>query len=995
MFEPSTKPRVFGTPIGVDFGQALISGLEEHLAGAQPESWGRVTILVNTTRMARHLRECFAAGPPRLMPRIRLVTALGHEPTLTPLEPEIPALRIRLQLRQAVARMIELQPDLAPHSAAFDLATSLAALMDEMDGEGVDPAVLEGLDVSGHSQHWERSLQLISILSNPASGSFRGSQALARDAAQAMLAAWEAAPPQDPVLVAGSTGSRGTTRLVMEAVARLPQGGIVLPGVDFCQPDSVWEGLIRSAADPEKHREEDHPQFRFAALLAELGLGFSDLKHWSGEQPAAPERNALVSLSLRPAPITDQWMKEGPDLSEELPTACENLTLIEAPSPRLEADAIALRLREAVEKGQRAAVITPDRTLARQITAALERWDILPDDSAPLPLHQSPPGRFLLETAALFGNRPRLASVLSLLKHPLAASCEGQRGPHLLMLREFEGWMRGRAEPFISAETLNQWASRGRAPTNAIPWAEWVNTSFSGLAEAKAEDLSARIIKHLELSENLATGPGGTDSGELWKAAAGEVALATMRELIAVQDAGGIFQNRDYSSLIRQFFSGKEVRHAATPHPLIAIWGTLEARTQSVDLAILAGLNEGSWPASLSHDPWMNRAMRQQAGLLLPERQIGLSAHDYQQALGACEVVLSRSLRDSEAETVPSRWLNRLTNLLGGLGEPGKTALEAMQERGAGLVDAGAELAHATATDYNTPAPRPSPCPPVETRPRGLYVTSVATLIRDPYAIYARHILKLRRLGPIAPQPDAAMRGTVLHAVMEEALAKGFDFGGDTNETTARFIELAARVIKDNVPWPATAQLWIAQFGRISHEIVAAEAALQAAGLPVVIEEKGSIILKDANFTLSAKPDRVDRLNSGTCAVFDYKSSATPPSKKQVRLFDKQLLLEAAIAERGGFASLGKMPVARVGYLSLSKPSGSRDEDLIDEGDEAWRPDLELNGLAVLVRRYDDPNQGYTARRAPDLLTYESDYDHLSRYGEWDDSAKAVAMVVG
>ena len=994
MFEPSERPRLFAAPIGVDFGRALVEGLESRLEGAAPEAWGRVTIFVNTTRMRRHLLDLFAAGPARLLPRIRLVTDLASDPSLGPLLPATPTLQLQLELRQAVARLIELQPNLAPHHAAFDLATSLAALLDEMHGEGIEPERLRELDVAEHSEHWANSLKLLSILSGQNSDVFRGAEALNRDAAIALVSRWLANPPQDPVLVAGSTGSRGTTRLLMEAVAKLPQGAVILPGFDFDQSAEVWETLLAGARDPERLPEEDHPQYRFAALMAGLGVSPEKVRPWSTLAPVSPARNALVSLALRPAPVTDQWRRDGPELAGDLPQTAASLSLIEAPSPRHEADAIALALREAVADGRSAALVTPDRTLARQVSAALRQWNIVADDSAGLPLHQSPPGRFLIELCALYGRPPELPAVLSLLKHPLAVSTAGQRGPHLLLTRRFELWARGNARAHVTSETLSEWAAHA-ASDEATSWAEWVTSLISGLETAREETLEARLSDHIARAERLAAGPAVEGSGELWKAAAGEVAREAVEALHQAAPSGGVLGNTDYFSLFRDYLTGETVRESTVPHPGVAIWGTIEARTRMMDLCILAGLNEGTWPASVPQDPWMNRAMRRQAGMLLPERRIGLSAHDFQQALGARHAILSRSLRDAEAETVPARWLNRLMNLLGGLGEAGTTALADMRSRGQRLVDSADALARHPKGGHSLqlPAPRPSPAPPVAARPRSLYVTSVATLIRDPYSIYARQILRLRSFGPRAPRPDAALRGTVLHAVMETALRDQFDFTGPPEERVADFLALASRVIGAQVPWAATGRLWLARLATVAPEIVRREAAMQETGSPVVIEEKGSVSLRSIDFKVSAKPDRIDKLDNGTCAVLDYKSATNPPSSAQVEKFDKQLLIEAAIAEAGGFSTLGAARASRVGYISLGRPENSRDEPLDVDGQ--WRPDTVLQDLATLIARYDNPATGYTARRAPHLLLYESDYDHLSRYGEWDDTTAPELIEVG
>ncbi|SIO20226.1 double-strand break repair protein AddB [Vannielia litorea] len=994
MFDPSDRPRLFSTPIGADFSEALLRGLEARLDGAPPEAWGRVTIYVNTTRMRRHLLDRLAQGPARLLPRILLVTDLASDPRLAGLKPAASSLGQRLQLRQAVLRLIELQPDLAPPAAAFDLATSLSALLEEMDDEGVNPASLATLDVAEHSAHWARSLSMISILSGQDSDAFRGNAALNRDALAALLALWHETSPRDPVIVAGSTGSRGTTRLLMEAVSRLPQGAVVLPGVDHEMPEAVWQNLLASATNPKRPPEEDHPQYRFAALLSRLGLEPRDIHHWAELLPATPSRNRLVSLALRPAPVTDQWRRDGPPLTETLPAATGSLTLIEAQSPRHEAGAIALAIREAVEAGKSTALVTPDRTLARQVTAALARWSIVPDDSAGLPLHQSAPGRFLIETAALLGRPLDLAPALSLLKHPLTASGPGQRGPHLLNTSEFETWARHRGAPRLDRATLEAWLASRTTSAARQAWAEWLATLLERAAGAVTETLAARIAAHVTLAEALAAGPGQIGSGALWLEEPGQAATQAMAELREAAPLGGEVNNSHYLTLIRSFLAEKEVRTAPVSHPLVAIWGTIEARTRIVDICILAGLNEGTWPATPAQDPWMNRAMRHEAGMLLPERRVGLAAHDFQQALGAAEVVLSRSVRSADAETVPSRWLNRLTNLLTGLGPQGASALDAMKARGARLQRLADALARHSARPLpSLPAPRPSPAPPEGVRPRKLFVTAISTLIRDPYAIYARHVLKLRRLGPRAPEPDAAMRGTVLHAVMERCLLERFDFTGPPDEVAQAFLSLAADVIASHVPWPATRRLWLGRLASATPDLLRHEARLQAEGTPVIIEKTGSVPLQHVDFIVAAKPDRIDRLATGGCAVLDYKTNTKPPSEKEVEAFDKQLLLEAAIAEAGGFSGLGAERAARVGYISLGNPANSRDEPL--EIDGLWRPHAMLLDLANLIRSYQNESKGYTARRAPQHLSYAGDYDHLSRYGEWDDTARPETIPVG
>lgn len=977
--------RVFGVAPGVDFPKALIAGLQDRLKGAEPTDWAKVELFVNTRRMQRRLNALFAQGPARLLPRIRLVTDLAHDPSLPDIPPAVPALQRRLELTQLVTDLIARQPDLAPRAAAFDLADSLADLMDEMQGEGVDPAKLRELDVSHLSAHWARSLTFLDIVERyfgPAAQDAPDAEARQRRVVQALAAKWQSAPPEHPIIIAGSTGSRGTTALLMQAVARLPQGALVLPGFDFDQPDAVWSALMK----PPKKRElaaEDHAQFRFAKLLRDLSLSPGSVEAWESSlfQPN-PDRNKLVSLSLRPAPVTDQWMVEGRELAD-LAATCRDLTLIEAPSPRDEANAIALRLRKAAADGQKAALITPDRALARQVGAALDRWGIEPDDSAGTPLSQTAPGRFLRHVAHLMGEKLKVESLLTVLKHPLCHGGDG-RNQHMLWTRELELHLRRHGPAFPDGVALRDWAARRKKDDGRQAWAAWLAATLQGVEDVGRRHLADHVACHRRLAEQLAAGPVG-DTAHLWAKDEGDKTRKMVDALTEHARHGGEMSARDYADLFRAMLNRDEARDPVAPHPDIMIWGTLEARVQGADLVILGGLNEGSWPSGTAPDPWLNREMRQELGLLLPERQIGLSAHDYQQAIAAPEVVLSRAIRDAEAQTVPSRWLNRLTNLLGGLPEQGgEAALEEMRARGGVWLDWAAQLDRPA--NPVAPAPRPAPRPPAAARPDSLSVTRIQTLIRDPYAIYADKILKLRPLDPLHPQPDAPLRGTLLHKVMEAFLKQNPD---PTDPGAAELLlQTADQVFADHAPWPAARRIWRARLARVAEGFLKDEAGRQLLGHWIALERKGAMDLP-GGFTLTAEADRIDQTEDGRLVIYDYKTG-TPPSAQQVKTYDKQLLLEAIMAESGAFKDLGAGPVDHAAYIGLGAKAG----EVIVPTPADLLADTRKE-LIALIAAYARPAQGYLARRSLERREDSSDYDHLSRYGEWDEGDTAPPQEVG
>ncbi len=978
IFDPADKPRLYGVPPGVDFPRAVVDGLRDRTAGQPPEALARVTLFVNTRRMQRRLSSLFDDGPATLLPKIRLVTDLGQDAAFADLPPAVSPLRRRLELTKLVARLLDVQPDLAPRAAVFDLADSLAALMDEMQGEGVSPAAIRALDVSDLSGHWQRSLAFLDVVERffgQDSGEPPDLEARQRRVIEQMVEAWEAAPPTDPVIIAGSTGSRGATQLLMRAIARLPQGAVILPGFDFDMPPASWEALGEALTG------EDHPQFRFSRLISKLELHPGDVRAWSELQPPVGDRNRLISLALRPAPVTDQWREEGPHF-HAIEQATEGLSLIEAPSPRLEAAAIALVLRDATERGVEAALITPDRTLARQVTAALDLWRIEPDDSAGRPLPLTAPGRLLRQVAGVAGRPLTGPDLLALLKHPLTNTSSGNRGDHLRHTRDFELEALRVDVPYPNPQAIAKWAAR-RADRAA--WAVWLGDVLKLLEHPTTQPLGDHVAHTLAAARLLAAGPEGEADDALWSKPAGREARRIMDELQREAPHAGSLSPADYRDLFNAVLARGEVRDPTQPDPRVRIWGTLEARVQGVDLAILAGLNEGTWPEAPAPDPWLNRKMRHDAGLLLPERRIGLSAHDFQQAVAAREVVLSRSIRDSESETVPARWINRLTNLMRGMSADGARALEEMRARGAAWLDLARRLEETAA---KPPEPRPSPCPPVDARPKSLSVTRVSKLVRDPYAIYAEKILGLSPLGPLSQSPDAPLRGTILHKVMERFVSET-PAGEHPEAGQARLMSVAREVLEAEAPWPAARVLWLAKLARVSERFLADEADRRHRATPVGLEVRGSLPVAGLDFTLTGTADRIDRDASGRLYIYDYKTGAVP-SRKQQETYDKQLLLEAVMAEAGAFSGLARAPVAEVAYIGLG---ATPKFDRISVGEDTIRE--VRDGLTELLSAYRERAQGYTARRVAESQRFDTDYDHLSRYGEWDHTDPAKPTMVG
>lgn len=966
MFPPSDRPRVIGVPPGADFLRVLFERLTTHYDGRDPEELAQVLIVVANNRMKRRLKEMFHdSGEARLLPRIHVVTDIAPLVPGAALPARTSAFRRSLELKALVQALVDPDPRLSPDSAV-DLSESLAQLLDEMEGEAVPLDALEAIEADASTGHWQRSLAFLRTIRAYAEALAEGTSSAAaadRIAVEALCAAWASRPPATPVIVAGSTGSRRATRELMLAAARLPQGAVVLPGFDADLPAGLWDAL----------ETEDHPQYRLAVFLRAAGLGKDDVTLWG--TPPSTGRNRLISLSLRPPSVTDQWLAEGPLLGD-LAEITGALTLIEAPESRDESLAIAAAIRDGVEHGLRVALIAPDATLARRVAAALDRWGVTPDDSGARPLSLSPAGRFVRQVAVLVGAPADPVEVLALLKHPMTQAGE-DRGTYRLMVQRFETFLRGRRVIEIALPHLEIFAGE---QADKVAWTSWLQPLLAVARETPHPTLASAS----ELHRMLIGGFSGNEA-VVFAGDDGEAVRQVLENLAAEADFSGRVTFEEYRRFLDTALSGENDRSAKGIRNDVMVWGNIESRAQGAEVVILGGLNEGTWPRAPVPDPWLNRRMRHEIGLFLPERRIGLAAHDYQQAMGAPRVILSRARRADGTETVPSRWLNRLTNLMRGL-PTGEVALAEMSGRGARFL----ATAHALDRPVAQVAPekRPAPAPPAHLRPRRFAVTKIKELIRDPYAIYTRRILLLKPMEPLRPEPDARMRGTVLHRVLENVFSVGVDLS-DPVMLEDRLRAAAVRVLEEEVPWPATRAEWLTDLMRNAGWLIGTERTRLRGAEPVAREVKGTYPLPGTVFEITGEADRIDRLTGGGLVVYDYKTGSIPSARDILR-FDRQLPIEALMAEAGAFDGVPSERVARVVHVSVGRSPAEQVTEL-DGGNATGTVQREL---ALLLSGYMDPATGYLARRMMEKERYGGDYDHLSRYGEWSEADDAVTEVL-
>ena len=976
MAESPPKRNVFTVPPGAAFVDALVAGVIRDCP--DPLGLSDVTLLLPNRRAVRAITDAFLRhrdGAPTLLPRLRPIgdveqddpDLLGDEVASEADDAELPPAIAEPRRLALLARLIMARPDQrVAADQALLLARELARLLDQAHTERCAFDRLAELAPADFARHWQVTLDFLKIVTEHwprvLEDEFRLDPARRRDLLMGRLAErWRAEPPGGRVLIAGSTGSVKATADLMQVVAGLPNGAVILPGLDRA---------ALAADGPAILDDPTHPQHTMARLLALLEVAASDVPDWpEGIAAMRPVRAALLSAALRPAEATDAWR----DLPPFDAQAVANVWRLDCPSPREEAAAIALMLRETLEQpGKTAALVTPDRALARRVAVELKRWDIAIDDSAGMALADTPPGVFLRLAAAMIAEECAPFALLAGFKHPLCSGGRAREEFRALTRRLESAILRG-PRPAPGLAGLVELARALEDDTGLLAWLRGIETAartFAALAGAAEASLAALVAAHWSFASFLST-----DADGVCALGVGEAGEALARALDEINEAAADFpavRGIDYPALFAELLRGRVVRPRRGQHPRLAIWGLLEARLQQADRLILGGLNEGVWPGEPPIDPWMSRPMRAKFGLPPPERRVGLSAHDFAQGFLAPEVILTRATRVDGTPTVPSRWLMRLDAVLRAGGEsrtlPAGPWLD-WQE----LLDRPALIA---------PVARPAPCPPVAARPRRLSVTRVETWMRDPYAIYARYVLGLKPLDPIDALPGAADRGTLIHDALDRFL-RAFP-GHLPEDALERLLAIGREAFRPVAARPGVLAFWWPRFQRSASWFVDRERTRRLTVAESFAEVEGRIAIDGpaGPFLLTAKVDRIDRLEPEGIVIIDYKTGA-PPSPAHVNLgFSPQLPLEAAIAAAGGFTGVPAAPIESLEIWRLSGgPVPGEIKPIKGDIEALWR--AALDGVKRLVAVYDDPLTPYASVPRAAFAPRFSDYEHLARVQEW------------
>jgi ATP-dependent helicase/nuclease subunit B len=1008
----AAAPKLRTIAPGADFLVELAVALaEDRQLADHPDALADDLIYVPNRRSARALALALyrAAGCRSiLMPEIRPLGDLesnepppGAESALADLPPAVSGAQRRGQLARLVSHYYEAIGAPVPPASALSAARELERLLDQaaMSGD-VDWSSLPGLvEDQQLAAHWESSVRFLTIITEQWPAELHEQQKMdpyARRlaAARATAMSWATQPPAGNVIIAGSTGADPSARALMTAALDLPHALIVFPGLDRAMSATSMATIAGTAS---------HPQNSMARTLLDLGYQADEVAPWPGSSATheAEARRSLIHEALAPANETAGWLKRLDELagggSREAfaERGFSGLALIEAADEEEEAWCAALLLREALDTDDKtAALVTPDAGLARRVSALMQQWDVHVAPSGGTPLLQTRAGSLAALVMDWTSDPTHPVAMLAALKHTqidYAHDLEGFERHVLRGPRRWDDWesLGEHIERRIAETIANRKDDDDSLPRFAEP-ARAILADLKGRFErAGLDDPEAPIPGRTFLEEVSALMGDLGDAPLPWAGEDGAALARALRDFADICDSLEPANPAVWSDLFKTHCATLTVQAAGGDHPRLSIWGPLEARLQSADCLILAGLNEGVWPQQPPADAFLPRNFRKKLGIADPDERIGLSAHDFAQMASAPTVTLLSSKRRDDAPAVASRWIWRLQTLArGALGEDGaRQALDPAEGRDPRRWLAGLRKPDALPDGYTS---EPRPTPPVSARPRKLSVTRVEDLIRDPYKIYAQQVLKLYPLDALDLPVDARPRGTAIHAALEtfeddgqektpEALVALIEQelreAGEAEEVILGAVSVRRKVAAEYLDWRKSRLHEI----QAVHTEIKGQHDLQVQAMP------------DGCFTITAEADRIERRRDGSLVILDFKTGA-PPGEREVRIgLNPQLPLSALIAMGDGFGKNGpKIRADTVSALTYVRFASSFDVRNIGDG-TGRTPEMPLDeiitttreGVAKLIERFAGADHPYVSMPRPKWATYGSEYARLARRDEW------------
>ncbi len=1017
--ENSWQEKFFNIPPGEDFASSLVRGLEQRFSESvreKPDRYIDTVILLNNSRSLRRLENIFYESGITILPKLGLVTDISFLTNgSTAIKKEIKVesrLEKLLSLEKLVFGYLMELGHYIQKDSSFDLTMSLEQILHDLTLSGSDANAFDNIDKGDLSSHRIQSLGFLKIIKEYQvylnKNNILDLEGLNFLWLKLIEEEWKIFPPNFPIIIAGSTGSRHTTARLMKAISKLPMGWVILPGVDETMTDQCWKEI-----------QPDHPQYSFKKLYSYInGIKIEYNKatcppNWTADsrKQEIKSRAKLMSYAMLPSKRLHIWQELKHELAGIFKEGLKKVSILEVSSSREEAETIALIVRMALEKKQTVSIVTPDIKNAKRVTQALKRWNITPDNSFGLDPLQTSLSRFIRLVLDFQCLRFDIHNFIALLKHPLCLKSNRLR--HLSFFRNFEvRYLRGNTFEVDIFDLKRSFIKEKYKQTSKQEYTNWLTWIIDlldyklGIKDKKENyDLNffikgfeSLVVKLNGLSQTFTeenkTGFQNLNPNDFFGLEHNSMSLIKIIEEIK---ANATHSRKLNFASFRAFFTCILKNLHIPLNPIdstenVFIWGTLESRTQKTDICILSGLNEGVWPRRPRSDFWLNEKMRGDIGLQSQNHTLGLAAHDFQNAFMMDEVILSRSTFTDGNNMLPTRWLLRLQKLLSGAG--GIRTLKELNKRGDFYSNILFGIRKRLYNEINlttepTVGLRPCPMPSVKFRPTKISISSFIRLINDPYEIYAREILELKKMDPVYVPFDSRLKGIFMHELMRKFVQETMKKKPDFHQWCQQLIEITYSFIEKNIRDPRVKIRLMAEIKNKVNHIITAEIERRKTSNPTNLEitgQKKFSLLSGIDIVLTAKADRIDTSGDNKVIILDYKSSK--PSEKVFKLNMPQLDLEALLANYSAFSQSKKHSDLEVGIIVL----GTKILELKKSINQEQVKKIEKGFLNIVERIFCD-DWGYISKKSG-LSNYSGDYDHLARYGEWSITDKPFPLKI-
>lgn len=970
----------FNVPATTPFADRVAQYCDE-LAEKDNISLSKIKIFLPTRRSIRTLQEAFlqrSKGKPRILPIMQSVgdadleEASFADPHAINIPPAIDSMHRQIILARLLERVW-------PHNynflQAMAVASDLGQLIDQIHTEELDISkITDIMSVRELAQYWEITTTFLTTLLGEVWPQYLADNKMIdmglhrKMRIHALTKFYHDTESNDPIIMAGSTGSIPSTRHFIRTIGNRNNGHAIFPAIDMIMDEKTWFEV-----------GEGHPQYLLKNLLSFCAITRDDITNLTNHNN--DNRLYLMSEMMRPAITTDKWQSLAFDQShQQIEDGLGGITVCEAENDHHKSMVIALAILEIAadpDQQKTATLITPNRYLAMRVQANLKQWGINIDDSGGTSLTNTPIGQFALSAFASYRqNQIYPIEFLSCLKNPYMGNDISNTRTSV---RSVEKELFRGVRPHGDFENLLNLSQKNK---NFLTQLQIKFSSMAPLQSGK-HPAEKMVVAHVHLLENMAQSSEESGAERLWRGDDGESLSDLFKSILAYAHNLPEMSVDDYYQFIESLLSGKSFTAKFGKHPRLSILGQIKSRMIQSDRVILSGLNEGIWPPESGFDAWMSRPMRGHFGLPSLEQKTTLAAHDFACGFCAKDVFITRSKKSDGQPTLPSRWLERLETVLLAAQIPEKLW---PHRRGKNYEFWAHSLRK---SDRQQIISRPMPMPDLDKRPQEFSVTEIEKWMRDPYWIYAKKILNLRKWDDVDMNISVADRGTIIHDAMDRFTNQyKTDFLPDN--AFDDLISIGDSVFKEQAQNPEIHGLWWPRFTKTATWFIDHERDWRLGTDKIYSEIKGGIELSinGTNFHLNGKADRIENRKNQSVFIIDYKTGNPPQAGDVNDGIASQLPLEALILNQNGFDINTTHDECYLSYWvlsgsgdggSVSPAQGKKGKDTQTLMSEAFEG---LQSLMSVFHSVETPYIGSPDATRMIKIDY-NDYAHLQRISEW------------